>query len=210
MSKRRATEAILFVILAVGVTVGVVYAAGWSLSSAASNLLIALIWPFLLVSIGTLYRHRLSAIVTALELRVRQGAGLKLGFLEIGTALENVPNPSEHEKITSENLALIHTSFLSPKGTTKMNDGRVYYQVEVVLVAPKNVMARIERVEYHLPDAWPKARRHQTVLDPKTRFKLKDLASGTAIFRADVFVQGQQDPIHLNRFIDLSAEGPRI
>jgi hypothetical protein len=46
--------------------------------------------------------------------------------------------------------------------------------------------------------------------DRSSRFKLKELANGTSIVRARVDIRGQDQPLLLNRFIDLRPDGPRI
>ena len=88
--------------------------------------------------------------------------------------------------VTRENVALLHTSFLSPTSTIRFGDGRTYYQFEVIVVAPSDVMKRISQVTYHLEDAWPPELRTRVVQDRDTRFKMKDLANGTSIVVADV------------------------
>ena len=71
-------------------------------------------------------------------------------------------------------------------------------------------MSRIESVTYHLSDAWPEQNRVQVVADPYSRFKLKELANGTVIVRAELTFNDQSPTLFLNRFIDLRATGPRI
>jgi len=71
-------------------------------------------------------------------------------------------------------------------------------------------MARIESVVYHLEDAWSPALRTQTVSDRESRFRMKELANGTSIVRADVKFTDSEEPVYLNRFIDLRPDGPRL
>ena len=88
--------------------------------------------------------------------------------------------------VTLSNIALLHTSFLRQDKTREHSDGRIYYQFEVIVVAPESVMARIHSVVYRLEDAWPAKLRTQEISDRKSRFKMKELANGTSIVCADV------------------------
>jgi len=70
---------------------------------------------------------------------------------------------------------------------------------------------RIESVTYHLAEAWPSDKRVQITTDRSARFKLKELANGTSIVKADVKFKSTNDQaVRLNRFIDLRADGPRL
>nr|CBJ54313.1 protein of unknown function [Ralstonia solanacearum CFBP2957] len=46
--------------------------------------------------------------------------------------------------------------------------------------------------------------------DRASRFKMKDLANGTSIVVADVYFLDDDQPLQLNRFIDLRLDGPRV
>jgi hypothetical protein len=123
---------------------------------------------------------------------------------------ESLPLPAENKAITSANIALFHTSFLRADITTAKNDGLTYYQIEVIVIAASAVRKHIERVEYILAAAWPKELREQIITDHSTRFKMKELAFGSSIVEARVWIKGAEKPIRLNRFIDLRPDGPRI
>ena len=112
--------------------------------------------------------------------------------------------------IGPEQVALLHTSFRSPKADERFRDGRRYYQFEVIVVAPDSVMETISSVTYHLGEAWPEASRTQVIRDRKSRFKLKELANGTSIVTAVIEIEGQGQPLRLNRFIDLRPDGPHL
>lgn len=72
------------------------------------------------------------------------------------------------------------------------------------------VMERAEKVVFHLEDAWPKELRTKVINDRASRFKMKDLANGTSIVVADVYFLDDDQPLQLNRFIDLRLDGPRV
>ena len=66
------------------------------------------------------------------------------------------------------------------------------------------------RVLYRLDDAYPPESREQIRTEKRDRFKLKELANGTSIVRAEIKFRDQEATVHLNRFIDLWPDGPRI
>jgi hypothetical protein len=121
-----------------------------------------------------------------------------------------IPPPSTSQLIGPENVALLHTSFRSPKADERFRDGRRYYQFEVIVMAPDFVMQKINSVTYHLEEAWPEELRTQLIRDRSSRFKMKELANGTSIVTATIEIDGQAQPLKLNRFIDLRPDGPRL
>jgi hypothetical protein len=126
----------------------------------------------------------------------------------IKTDTARIPVPPRDQAVTLENVALLHTSFSRKDETDIRDDGMAYYQIEVILLAPDEVLNRVEQVTYYLDKVYPDPVR--TVKDRTSRFKLKELANGTSIVRADVKLREQDNPIQLNRFIDLRRDGPRI
>lgn len=77
-------------------------------------------------------------------------------------------------------------------------------------MAPDFGMEKINSVTYHLEKAWPEANRTQVIRDRSSRFKMKELANGTSIVTATIEIEGQAQPLKLNRFIDLRPDGPRL
>jgi hypothetical protein len=175
----------------------------------------SLIWPIVVLVVIVLYQPHVERLFLEIAERIKGGSGVKIGnFVEIESLPEQarrIPAPSEEENITIENIALLHTSFLSEKGTRLYGgDGRAYYQFEVVVMAPDVVMERVDKVIYHLENAWPETLRTRETRDRASRFKMKDLANGTSIVVADVYFRGNDQPLKINRFIDLRPDGPRI
>jgi hypothetical protein len=207
---QRVLEVALVAMLALTLIAGIMYASGGVLNDPSSNLLIALIWPSSLVTGALIFRELVGNFFLTLEERVREGSSVRIGFLEVGDSVASIPIPTDDEKITSANIALLHTSFYSRDGTQSMNDGQIYYQIEVVIVAPDSVMSRVTQVTYRLPEGWPKEDQVAISRDIQSRFKMKNLAYGTAIVIAEVEIEGQAKPVLLNRFIDLQRAGPRI
>jgi hypothetical protein len=178
------------------------------------TLVTGLAWPLVLVLGLALLWPQLHELASEVVLRTRKGSSLQLAsFLSLGelpAQAKRIPSPAAAESVTLSNIALLHTSFVRQDKTREYSDGRIYYQFEVIVMAPGPVMARIDSVVYHLEDAWPPHLRRQTVHDRASRFKMKELANGTSIVRADVKLIDDEEPVHLNRFIDLRTDGPRI
>jgi hypothetical protein len=103
-------------------------------------------------------------------------------------------------------VSLRHTSFL--RKDVSFGDGRAYLQIEVIVVAPPAIMNKIESVTYRFADAYPTT--EYVITDRHSKFKVKELANGTSIVRAEIKFSGEDALLHLNRFIDLRPDGPRI
>ena len=117
--------------------------------------------------------------------------------------------PFGQEPDILKQISLLHTSFIRDE-TPEFNDRLTYYQIEVVVDAPEVLMALIESVTYRFDDAYPPHLREQIRTDRKDRFKVKELANGTSIVRAEIRFSNRNIPLYLNRFIDLRPDGPRI
>jgi len=182
---------------------------GWLIVSASeggnikdsSGLLVNLAWIALGFFVVLAFRH-------AIERLLANAREVSAGPFTFKVGVENVRVPAPGEDVRLANVALLHTSFLRPDKTAAFGDGRVYYQVEVVIAAPDEVLDRVERVTYRLDSAYPDPAR--IVRDRSSRFKLRELANGTSIVTAEVEIRGQASPVRLNRFIDLRPTGPRI
>lgn len=122
----------------------------------------------------------------------------------------HVPAPAPNAPVSLANVALLHTSWFSPEETALRGDGRRYYKFHVVVIAPATVMGRITSVLWRMSDVWPERYAVQLSRDRADRFRMRELANGTSIVRAEINLDGQPEPLWLNRFIDLREEGPRI
>jgi hypothetical protein len=127
----------------------------------------------------------------------------------VAAEARRIPAPADDAAVRLANVALLHTSFFSAKETAR-RDGMRYFQFEVVVIAPPAVMERITSVIWRMEDVWPEKNRVQLSHDHAKRFKMKELANGTSIVRAEINIEGQQEPLRLNRFIDLREEGRRL
>lgn len=158
--------------------------------------------------------------VAALKARIRKertaetftsakDLGLKVAT-SVMTQLAHIPTPAPNAPVSLANIALLHTSWFSAKHTAARG-GRVrYYRFDVVVIAPPEVMQRINSVVWRTSDVWPPEYRVRVCHDRADRFRMEELANGTSIVRAEINLDGQPEPLWLNRFIDLREEGPRI
>ena len=176
------------------------------------DLLTGLAWPLVLLVAVIAFWPQVQALSSEIVARTQRGAALQLGIVSVSAISEQaarIPSPGA-EPVSLENIALLHTSFARSDKTREFDDGRTYYQFEVIVIAPDDVLRRVISVRYELEDAWPQDRRVAVVTDRHSRFKLKELANGTSIVRARIDLHGQEKPLFLNRFIDLRTAGPRL
>lgn len=177
------------------------------------NLLTGLAWPLVLLAAVVIFWPQIHALIAEIVKRTEQGAALQVGIISVASLPEQaarIPSPGAEQPVSLENIALLHTSFLRADKTREFDDGRAYYQFEVIVIAPDDVLERVVSVQYTLEDVWPPEQRSRTVTDRRSRFKLKELANGTSIVNARVDLRDQDRPLILNRFIDLRPDGPRL
>jgi hypothetical protein len=194
----------------VAIICSILYLSSWKITEPVSDLLASIIWPAAVIVVMVLYRHELAQTLLVLIGRIQRGHGFKFGMFEIHGVSDSIPVPSSPDETTLMNIALLHTSFLSERGTAKIGDGKTYYQFELIVIARRSLLSKVKKVTYFLPDAWPEPNRIHVVTDASSKFKMKELANGTAIVYAEIEIEGKSEPVRLNRFIDLRAEGPRI
>jgi len=166
----------------------------------------ALAWPLVTIAGLLVFHKRLFAILGGLERRINAGASLKVLSFEVGQAPTNLPMPLKGEEITSNHMALIHSSWRYPKKDAEF--GRRMWVFHVVVQARDEVLDRIEYVKYFLDQSYPNP--VQTVTDRQSRFRLKELANGESSVRCEVKIKGQERLVFLERYINLTDTGPRI
>ncbi len=170
------------------------------------RLIEVLAWPVtILIILGILYRQ-LSSLLLVLVDRIKAGAGLETPWLSVSAIPSDLEPPAQDEPITANHMALIHSSWRYPKKDSEF--GRPMYALHAVIQAPDEVLDRIEYARYELHPSYPNP--VQTVTDRISRFKLKELAWGESMLRAKVKIKGQEEPIKLSRYINLTQTGPRI
>lgn len=74
----------------------------------------------------------------------------------------------------------------------------------------EDLLAKIDRVEYHLHPTYPKERQIQIKTKYEDKFQLKDLAWGGYTLKANVYLKGLGGPVELQARIKLEKSGPRL
>jgi hypothetical protein len=118
-----------------------------------------------------------------------------------------IPVPKPGEPITAAHLALINSSWRSPKHDHNY-PGNAVYRFDVVLWGDSTVLDRVERVIYLLPEAWPNS--PISIENRSALFGHKDLAWADVLVRAHVEVKNQGGPIYLSSFVRLTEQGRRL
>jgi hypothetical protein len=124
------------------------------------------------------------------------------------------PGQADSEVLPFDYFFLNHTSFLRPEKQAEFKSRTgVYlehYDIQIIVDSYyKYALERIERVEYLLNPAYPEPLLLRRDRDQK--FVLKELANGESVVIARVYLYEKPDePIFLQRYIDLWPEGPRI
>jgi hypothetical protein len=170
------------------------------------ELIKAFAWPVIALVGLMFFRKPLLAILRGLAKRVEAGASIKIYSVEVGPAPTNLPIPSTDETITTNHMALIHSSWRYEKKDAEF--GRRMWAFHVVVQAREEVLNRIEYIKYLLDQSYPN--RVHVVTDRASRFKLKELANGESTVRCEVRIKGQEEPVSLSRYINLADTGPRI
>jgi len=166
----------------------------------------AVAWPLVALVALFMFHNPAKAILQLLEKRIEGGASVKFYSVEVGQAPANLPLPAKGEAITANHLALLHSSWRYPRKDAEF--GRRMWAFHVVVQARDEVLDRIEYVKYLLDPSYPNP--VQSVTDRTSRFKLKELANGESTVRAEIRIKGQEGPIVLSRYINLTDTGPRI
>lgn len=119
----------------------------------------------------------------------------------------SIPVPRPGEPITSAHLALINSSWRSPKHDANY-PGNIVYRFDVVLHGDSTVLDRVDKVVYLLPEAWPNS--PIPIENRESSFGLKDLAWGELLVRARVEIKQQREPIYLSSFVRLTEHGRHL
>ncbi len=179
-----------------------------NVSEASAKVVQSLIWPAFAIILVLFFRVQAESLFDTLLRKVELAEKVSAGGVIIESGPRHIPVPKSGEPVTLENVALMHTSFIRPDKTKQFNDGVSYYQIEVIVLAPQPTLDRITSVTYRLDPAYQK--NVYEVMDRQSRFKLKELANGTSIVRAEIKFREQDELLYLNRFIDLRSDGPRL
>jgi hypothetical protein len=166
----------------------------------------AFAWPAVVATSIWIFHRPFLEILTGLRDRLKAGAPLKFYQFEVGQPPILLPAAAASELLTSDHMALIHSSWRYPKKDLEFR--MPMWAFHVVVQAREEVLNRIESVKYLLDPAYPNP--VQVVTDRRTRFKLKELANGESTVKCEVKVKEQAEIIKLERYINLTETGPRI
>jgi hypothetical protein len=131
----------------------------------------------------------------------------RIGPLPMHGNLEEVAAGSP---MTDVHLHLIHSCWRVDRRTEY---GVMPYQIHLIVYGHPSALARVENVEYRLPE-YPKGHDRQAGGPKERLFELKELANGFCIAGALVRVKGQpaghSSIVRLTRFVNMSESGPRL
>jgi hypothetical protein len=172
----------------------------------AVQLVQAFAWPAVAILCIWVFHKPLLAILRSLKDRMDAGASIEIYQVKVGQAPSNLPSPSSGDIITTDHMALIHSSWRYPKKDVEF--GMPMWAFHVIVQAREEVLNRIESVKYLLDPSYPNP--VQITTDRLSRFKLKELANGESTVRCEVKIKAQPDTVYLERYINLTNTGPRI
>jgi hypothetical protein len=189
------------------------------------NSLAQLAWPFVvLVVIGVLVivlrpvlrhgRSRVQVKAMGFEFLVAPPTGVRNPGGQPRTSAELLPGQADSEVLPFDYFFLNHTSFLRPEKQAEFKSrtgvDREHYDIRIIVDSYyKDALERIDRVEYLLNPAYPEPLRLRRNRNQK--FLLEELANGESVVIARVYLHEKPDePIFLQRYIDLWPEGPRL
>jgi hypothetical protein len=137
------------------------------------------------------------------------------------TAGENAPQKTDMESIAAspgkplpaDYFFMNHTSFLRPEKQEEFQKRTGihlnHYDIRVIVDSYyRGAMERIDCVEYVLHRSYPVPL--QIRRNPEDHFLLKELANGEYVLLAKVYLKDRKEPIVLQRYITLWADGPRF
>lgn len=136
-------------------------------------------------------------------LRVENGAPFEVSSLKVGQIPISLPSPKANEKITENNIALIHSSWRYQKKDKEFR--QKMYVIQILVQANDDVLDKIEYVKYSLHPSYPNP--IQTKTDRRNQFQLKELAWGEFNLKAEVKIMDQEEVVNLTRFINLTETG---
>lgn len=166
----------------------------------------AFAWPCTVLLILFICRAQVKQLIVALLERIKAGSPVETPWFSVGEAPVSMESPGDEEAVTVEHLALTHSSWRYPKKDKDF--GMPMYVFHAIIQAQDKTLDRIEYVKYFLHSSYPNS--EQTSTDRESKFKLKELAWGESLLRAEVKIKGQDQKLTLSRYINLNVTGPRM
>jgi hypothetical protein len=161
------------------------------------------VWSGTILIVLLIFRYYIKKILSALKQKIDMGAEFKTPWVTIGAVPINLESPKKDEPVTENHMALVHSSWRYPKKDKEFQ--RPMYCFHALIKAGTDVLDRIEYVTYHLHHSYPEP--IQKATQRETQFKLKELAWAESVLKATVKIKGQEEPIILSRYINLTETG---
>lgn len=184
----------------------------------------SLVWPVFIGILICIYKTRFEEILKSIKERIDAGSsvdisssGISIGQLPDNPKPEEMIDDEETQVVTPElmekekalerklsnnsieKLQLVHsTRFL------KVKNGRDYYRIMVSL-DPYNTeaLSKVDKVVYFLHKTFRNPVRE--IKDRYSNFELRTAAWGEFTIRAEVYLNGQSEPLRLSRYLDIKT-----
>lgn len=157
------------------------------------DLIVAMVWPALIIGVLIWLRGDIPRLFGALIKRIEQGDSLEAGGIKLGSSQPRLPvdNPNTAEPTPAATVAadpgppheiyLLH-KFRRDKSLDK--NGRIYYRLNIWIENDGIDLSTIESVTYHLHESFDNPVR--VVTDHSTAFELSTGGWGSFLLFADV------------------------
>ncbi|QDT98021.1 pYEATS domain-containing protein [Gimesia aquarii] len=184
-------------------------------------LITELIWPTLIGFLIWWNKKWFVEFLDIIKKRVEEGGEIQLGpagfsvgnapllpasvnpddMIDDGSELENsqdtIPDEPSSNAIADKILLSHRTAFW------KIKNGRAYYKIFITTHADnQETKSKIQKVVYHLHPTFKNPRR--VISSEENDFLLKTNGWGEFVVRAEVYLEDIDEPVKLNRYIDLN------
>jgi TIR domain len=129
-------------------------------------------------------------------------------IIEPGNVVITMPNPLEDEYITEEHLSLVHSCWRREDKDKEYGNQRMY-QIHLMLIGQPKALNRVRSVHYRLDDAY-KDQKTRVESERSRNFGFYQLANGYSVIKAVVTIEGQDRPVRISRFVNLTETGPNL
>ncbi len=172
-----------------------------------------ILWPIAILFLAAvIFRKPILGILNEIKRRISEGSGfeagpsgVKLSQIQQLTVPQILSDKSQSKEDNSSptqpprKLYLVHTSRRDEQTTAK---GEPYYQLRIYLDGDSEEdLTKVKKVVYHLHPTFPIP--IQTRIDKRTNFEVRTKAWGEFNLWAEVFLEGENEPIILERYLNL-------
>jgi len=179
-----------------------------------------LIWPIFIGVLILWNRKWFKGLLDTITERVKEGSGFNIGpsGVSVGQA-PTLPDAVNEEDVIDDGYepetkavlleskgSILENKFSLSHRTSlwKMKNGRAYYRIYITTHAENNeAKSSIEKVVYHLHSTFKNPRR--VISTSENDFLLKTNGWGEFVINAEIYVKNKDNPIKLNRYIELTA-----